>query len=354
MNLLDRYIRQAVLTGTMLVLGVLLALFSFISFIGEMDSVGQAHYGVLQAAGYIALMLPRLAYQLFPMAALLGSLIGLGMLATHNELIVMRATGISLQRIIGSVLKAALVLVVIMILLSEYVAPHSETYARDMRSRALTENTTQRTREGFWTRNGNNFINVRTVLSKGVLGNVHIYEFDESQHLRRLTHARSAMYRDHTWVLTNVVRTEFLNGRVKTLHRSRMTWETLLNPQLLDVIEVKPQSLSGWGLYQYARYLRSNELDAEDYEVELWNKIMLPFACAVMVILAVPFVFGSLRSVGVGQRIMLGSLIGIAFYLLDQVFTQVGMANDWNPVLSASTPTALFFLLALYMLRRVL
>ena len=340
MKLLDRYVRQSVLGGTALVLGILLALFSFISFIGEMDSVGQARYGIVQAAGFVVLMMPRQAYQLFPVAALLGSLIGLGMMASHNELVVMRATGVSLLRIVGSVLKAALVLMLAMILLSEYVAPASEQYAREMRSEALTKNTAQRTREGFWTRNGNNFINVRAVLSKGVLGYVQIYEFDDSRRLRRITQARSARYSQATWVLANVERTEFLSDRVKTVHVQEMKWRSLLNPRLLDVIEVKPQSLSGWGLYQYARYLRRNELDAEDYEVELWNKIMLPLACAVMVMLAVPFVFGS--------------LIGIAFYLLNQVFSQLGMANDWNPVFSASTPTLLFLALALILLRRVL
>ena len=237
MKLLDRYIRQSVLGGTVLVLAVLLALFSFISFIGEMDTVGQVHYGIVQAAGFVMLMMPRQAYQLLPVAALLGSLIGLGMMASHNELVVMRATGVSLLRIVGSVLKAALILMLAMIVLSEYVAPASELYAREMRSEALTTNTAQRTREGFWTRNGNNFINVRTVLSKGVLGYVQIYEFDNVQRLRRITQARSARYAQTTWTLSNVVRTEFLADRVKTVHLRQMEWRSLLNPRLLDVIE---------------------------------------------------------------------------------------------------------------------
>jgi lipopolysaccharide export system permease protein len=353
MLILDRYIGLAVIGGTLLVLGVLMALFSFVTFIGEQDSIGQANYGLLQAMQYVLMMTPRMAYQLLPLAALLGSLVGLGMLASQNELLVMRSAGISLQRIVVAVMKAGALLMLLAILLSELVVSQSDQAAREMRASALSSQVAHRTTDGFWTRNENSYINVHTVLSDGRLAGIHIYEFDDQQRLRRITQARQARFENETWLLRDIVRTEFQGERVLSRRINEVSWHTLLDPQLLDVVAVKPQSLSATGLYRYINYLQGNGLDAARYEMELWVKIVLPLATAVMVFLAVPFVFGSLRSVGIGQRIMSGALIGISFYLINQIFNYVGLAYQLNPVLSAILPTLLFFILAVLLMRRV-
>jgi len=353
MKIMDRYIGRAVIGGTLLVMMVLLGLFSFVTFLTELDDVGRGQYGVWQAAEYVLLLVPRLTYQMFPLAALLGSLIGLGIMAGNNELVVLRAAGVSLQRILGAVMKSALLLMLVTVLISEYVAPVSEQYAREMRSMALSENSAQFTQGGFWTRTGNSYINVQTVLAGGQLTGVQIYEFDNDHRLRRLTQAKNAKFFNGQWQLKNIVRSEFIADRVSVQHIEALSWQSLLSPEMLDVIAVKPQSLSGWGLYQYMQYLKGNELDAARYEMEFWIKIILPLATGVMVLLAVPFVFGSLRSVGIGQRIMMGSLMGIVFYLLNQVFSYVGLVYQLNAVLSAVAPTLLFFVLAVILLRRV-
>jgi len=353
MRILDRYIGLAVLGGTLLVLGVLLALFSFVFFISEKEYIGQANYGLIEALQFVLMMLPRMAYQLLPLAALLGSLVGLGMLASHNELLVMRAAGISLQRIVVAVMKAGVLLMLLAVLLSEFVVSQSEQAARDMRAAALSTQVAHRTSDGFWTRSDNSYINVHTVLSDGRLAGVHIYEFDNQQRLRRITQARQARFENNRWQLRNIIRTEFQEDRVLSRRISQVSWDTLLDPQVLDVVAVKPQSLSATGLFRYINYLQGNGLDAARYEMELWVKVILPLATAVMVFLAVPFVFGSLRSVGIGQRIMSGALIGIAFYLLNQIFNYVGLAYQLSPLLSAILPTLLFFGLALWLMRRL-
>jgi len=353
MRILDRYIGLAVIGGTLLVLVVLLALFSFVTFIGEQEYIGQSDYDLVQALQFVLMMTPRMAYQLLPLAALLGSLSGLGLLASNNELLVMRAAGISLQRIVVAVMKAAALLMLLAIILSEFIVSQSEQAARDMRASALSAQVAHRTSDGFWTRNENSYINVRTVLSDGRLAGVHIYEFDAGQRLRRITRARQARYENERWQLRDIVRTEFQDDRVISRRISKVSWNTLLDPQLLEVVAVKPQSLSATGLYRYINYLQGNGLDAGRYEMELWVKIVLPLATGVMVFLAIPFVFGSLRSVGIGQRIMTGALIGIAFYILNQVFNYVGLAYQLNPLISAMLPTLLFFGLAVWLMRRV-
>lgn len=353
MRILDRYIGLAVLGGTLLVLGVLLALFFFVAFIGEQEYIGREAYGLPQALLYVVMMMPRMAYQLLPLAALLGSLAGLGLLAGNNELLVMRAAGISLQRIVFAVMKAAALLMLFAIILSEFVVSQSEQEARAMRATALSAQVAYRTSDGFWTRNENSYINVRTVLSDGRLAGIHIYEFDQHQRLIQITLARQALYENNQWHLRDIDRTEFRDGRVFNEHLEQTDWPTLLDPQLLEVVAVKPRSLSATGLYRYINYLRGNGLDATRYEVEFWAKVVMPLATAVMVFLAVPFVFGSLRSVGVGQRTMVGALIGIAFYLLNQVFSHVGMAYQLPPLLGAALPTLLFFGLAMWLMRRL-
>jgi lipopolysaccharide export system permease protein len=352
MRILDRYIGVAVIGGTLLVLAVLLALFSFMTFVGEQMRVSSGGYGLIDSIQYVLLTMPSLAYQLLPLAALLGSLVGLGVLASNNELLVMRAAGVSLQRIVVAVMKAGLLLMLVAIFLSEFVISKTEQAARELRVNSSSTQTTHRNGEGFWTRNENRYISIRSVVSNDLMTGVQIYELDDKQRLHRITRARQASFEDGGWQLHDVDRTEFRDDRVISRHIRQVGWNTPLDPQLLEIVAVQPQSLSATGLYRYIRYLHENGLDVDRYELEMWAKVVLPLSTAVMVFLAVPFVFGSLRSVGVGQRILVGALIGILFHLFNKVFGYVGLAYQLNPLLSAMMPTLLFFVLAMWLMRR--
>jgi lipopolysaccharide export system permease protein len=185
------------------------------------------------------------------------------------------------------------------------------------------------------------------------LNGINIYGFDEQRRLHVVTKARSATFENNEWVLKNVNRSEITENQVVTTHLATLTTSFLLNHDMIDVITIKPESLSVWGLYRYVEYLHDNELNAATYEKVLWSKIVLPFSTGVMVFLAIPFVFGSLRSVGIGQRIMVGTLIGIGFYIFNQIFSYVGVVYEINPSISAIIPTVLFFALGMRMIRRV-
>jgi len=353
MRILNQYIGMAVVGGTLLVLFVLLALFSFVGFVAELEEVGTGNYELIQAGEFVLLSLPRLAYQLFPVAALLGSMIGLGVMASNNELLVMRAAGVSLMQVVASVMKAGLVLMVAAAVLGEVIATKAEQYAQDLRTRSLEKHLAFKTKNGFWTRDGSRFINVRTILPGGELSLIRIYEFDEQRRLRVATSANSAIYRDGEWLLQDVARSDISETQVTTQQLSSMMTAFLMNHEVIDIITIKPESLPAWGLYKYVRYLNENNLNAASYEKVLWSKIILPFSTGVMVFLAIPFVFGSLRSVGVGQRILVGALVGIGFYLFNQIFSYVGLVYEINPVFSAVLPTVLFFAIAVRMIRRV-
>ncbi|MBL1276560.1 MAG: LPS export ABC transporter permease LptG [Ectothiorhodospiraceae bacterium] len=353
MHILDRYIGRAVGFSTLLVMGVLLTLFAFFAFMDEAGQIGKGNYGTWQAFQYVLLTVPGLAYQLFPICALLGTTIGLGILASNSELIVMRAAGVSLSRIILSVMKVGLFFVILTLVVGEAIAPAAERYAQTLRSVAMSDKLTLRGREGLWARDGNSFVNVRDILPGQRLGEIFIYERDESHRLIKLIQADSAVFRSGHWVLQGVVSSDIGDGVVTSSRMKEAPWETNLSPDLLSVVTVKPNTLSIVGLYQYVQYLKDNGLDADVYQQALWNKLVAPIVTAVMVFLSIPFVFGPLRSVGIGHRILVGSLAGVGFYIVNQMFAYMGLVFGINPTLSALAPAALAFIIGYLMLRRV-
>jgi len=353
MQILDRYIAKSVGFSTLLVMGVLLTLFAFFAFMDEAGKIGKGRYGTWQAFQYVLLTMPRLAYQLFPICALLGTTIGLGILAGNSELVAIRAAGVSLTRIIGSVMKIGLLFVVLTIIIGEGVAPAAERYAQTLRSVAMSDKLTLQGREGLWARDGNSFVNVRHILPGERLGQIYIFERDDMHRLVKLVRADSAVYRQGGWILQGVLSSDITEQGVTSARAEEAPWQTNLSPDLLNVVTVKPNTLSILGLYEYVQYLNDNGLDAAVYEQALWGKVIAPLVTAVMVFISIPFVFGPLRSVGVGHRILVGTLAGVGFHILNQMFTYMGLVFNFNPILSALAPAMLAFLAGYYMLRRL-
>ncbi len=354
MNILDRYIGRTVITGTLTTLAVLLALYIFMTYVGELRKVGRAQYTALTALQFTLLTLPRWAGDLFPMAALIGSLMGLGNLASSSELTVMRAAGVSVMRITWAVAKVALLMMVAVVLIGELVASHSEQYAFKLRAAALQKHVSVNTGSGLWIREGNSYINARTVYSNRRLGGVHIYEFSAAKQPLKLTYAPQAGYReDGSWLLEDVSQTRFSESRVTAARRDELVWRGILDPGLIDVVAVEPQGLSSRELLRYIGYLENNGLNSDRYRVAFWSKLAAPFATGAMMLLAIPFVFGAMRSVSAGSRLLAGTLIGIGFYLFNHSLGQLGVVYSIPPFLSATLPTICAVAVTCYMLQKV-
>jgi lipopolysaccharide export system permease protein len=352
-SLIDRYIGTSVAVGVFSVLMLLLVLMGFFELLAELDDVVRG-YTTAKAFTYVALILPRYAYELFPIATLLGSLIGLGSLASHSELTAMRAAGVSIGRILLAVLKAGLVLLVLVVVVGEYLAPLTEQQAQRMKMESLSERVTLKTRYGFWSRNGDSYINVRQILPDARLADISIYDFDDARRLKRSMHAQLASYQaDGNWLLEQVRQSEFDPGRIRVSTRDRLVWKALLEPTVLDVIRVKPHMLPAWDLWRYIRFLSQNGQDASTYAVAFWNKLLAPLVTLVMLFLSIPFVFGPLRSVGIGQRIFTGAIIGIVFFLLNKAFSYMAVVYGIPPLLATALPTLLFFAGGFWFLRQV-
>lgn len=353
MKLLDRYIGIAVATSIGLVLLILLSLDSFFRLVNELNQIGEGNYTYAEMLLYLLLTTPYRIVEFFPVAALLGAITGLGMLASNSELIVMRAAGISVLRIAGAVMKTGVLFILAIMLLSEYVVPGAEKFAESRRTQMLAEQVALKTDNGFWSRDKRSFLNIRDISPTGEVGDITIYEFDEQHRMRTSTHARKAVYENGQWVLRGITQSDVSVTGIKTRVFDGAEWDSILSPALLNVVLIDPLSISIRDLYKYSAYLKENGQDADRYELALWARLFMPVSIAVMLLLAVPFVFGPLRSVGIGQRILVGFLVGLAFYLINQTFNHLGVVYNIPPILSAALPAMMFSILALFMLRRV-
>jgi lipopolysaccharide export system permease protein len=351
-TLLDRYIGRAVLLSITAVLLLLLVLIGFFEVVAELEDV-KGDYTTGMAYTYVALILPRYTYEIFPLASLLGSLIGLGALAGNSELMAMRAAGVSIGRIVLATLKSGLLVLIAVLIIGESLAPQAELAAQRMKMTALSSQIMLKTRYGFWSRDENTFINIRQILPDQRLSNISIYQYDDQQRLLRALNAKSAVYKNSAWMLESVDESRFDQNRVEVISRDRLAWETQLQPSVLDVISVKPHMLAAWDLWRYIGYLKQNGQTSLSYEVAFWGKVFSPIVTLVMLFLSIPFVFGSLRSVGIGQRIFVGAMIGIAFYLVNRSFSYLAVVYSLNAVFSTLLPLLLFLGFALWKLRGI-
>lgn len=338
MRLLDRYIATAIAGGVLVSLTVLLSLFAFFGFVEEMGEVGRGRYGVWQATQYVFFSLAPIAYQLFPIAALMGCIMGLGGLASNSEITAIRAAGVSLNRLLWSVSKVGIVMMMLALLLGEGVAPYAEEYAQKVRSEAISGEIIRQGSQGIWAKDGNQFIHIRDVISTTQLANLTVYKLSENNTLQQVSRAQQAVYQQDHWLLQDIEVMGFVSGEVYS-HAEQFAWRSTLDPEMLEVVQLDPDAQSMWGLYQYVTYLKENGLAASRYEMALWSKVMTPLVTLVMMMLAVPFVMGSLRSVGIGQRVLVGTLIGLGFHLLNQMSNYIGLVFGFNAMLSALLPT---------------
>jgi len=339
MKIIDRYIALTLIKISLLALFSLVLLFSFFALVDQLDATGRGNYGVWQALYYVFLTVPRLSFELFPIAAVIGSMTTLGMFAKNSELAVLRTSGISQLRIAWSLCKGAAILICISLFVGEIISPYSEETAQHMRSVALSEQITLKTKYGFWSRDGHSFVNIRKILPGDRVEGIYIYEFDDDDKLRTSTFAKRAEYKDEQWVLEDIQQTEITDQGVNVKQMNLATWEALLNPDVINLIIIKPQFLSFIDLYDHISYLRINGQSSVIYEQALWSKIINPFAIIVMVLIAVPLVKSYSRMTAIGQRVSLGCLLGIIFHIVNQIAGYMGIVYNLNPALSVTFPT---------------
>ena len=353
MKILDRYIGQSIINGVGVVLIIFVVLYELFAFTGETGNIGRADYTVWSAIEYSLYLVPQHIYELFPLSMLLGTMLGLGWLASHNELVIIRMAGVSLLRIIVSIMKTAIVLMLLAMLLGEVIAPPLHQYASEKRVKALHGQISLNTGYGLWARDGETYIHVTRVENDGRLIGITLYKFNENNFIERQITAKEASYTGKYWLLKSVKETIHKNNSFVLNERKEMPWQTLLDLDTVKIVAIPPDLLSVWKLDAYIEYLKNNDLDYAKYELIYWIKIFGPLTILAMVLLAVPFVFGSVRQVSMGKQILLGFLVGVTFYIVSRLIGQVSLVYGVPAVLSALLPTLIVIALTLWSYRKI-
>jgi lipopolysaccharide export system permease protein len=349
---IDLYLAKTVIVNALLVLLVLTVLASVITFVGEIHSISST-YTVAEAARFTLYKIPGGMYDMFTIAVLLGALLGLGELASHNELTVMRVAGLSVARLGLSAMIGGVVLAVMCVLLGEMVVPGTEQRAEDRRAELVNARTNALGLGGIWAKDGDSFVNVRAMVNRQVAHGIYIYDVNPDRQLTRVTFANAALFNSQPPVLHGVRGTTMSVAGSDTFHTSSEDWHTSLNPSIINLFAVNSTALSAAGLYEYIGYLRDNHLDEERYIAEFWGHLAKPVALLLMLLLSLPFVFGPLRSSSTGQRMLVGMLIGIGFYVFNSMFMQSGVVFGLNPVATAWLPTVLLGAISTFTVLRI-
>jgi lipopolysaccharide export system permease protein len=353
LNIIGRYLFTTILGTTAMVLAVLLGLGGFIELVGQLDDIGVGGYGLLNALGWVLMKLPAVLFQLLPIGVLLGSLLGLGMLASRSELIVLRAAGVSPVGIARAMLLTGLFFAVTGGLIGEFVAPPLERFARQYRAVVKFGQGGSGTGESTWIRDGDMLLNVQPPTDEQPAGGVYVFRLASADALAAV--GRAEVLRQaagNQWLLDNYVESVFTPTSVETSSAGQSLAISNLNPDLLGLTLVRTDAMTGKALWRYIQYLKRNGLATRDYEVAFWSRFAAMLAVPFMCMLAVPFVLGPLRGTGTGARMVTGIGIGLTWFLLSRTLADGGAVWGLNAVLVAWLPTLLLAAATLWMLRR--
>lgn len=352
LKIIDIYIGRIILSTTLLSLTVLLVLSGMFRFIDQLRLTDRGDYTVLVAAIFSLFTIPGDLVMFFPMAALIGGLIGLGMLASNSELVVMQAAGLSRLNIISSVMKTALLMMVLVMAVAEWGAPTAEKFARELKAKAISGGDLLAGQQGLWAKDGDDFVNIRQVSDGGDLKDITIYEFTPDLALQAIVHARTANFFNGVWQLQDVSRLAFRDEKIEKHHWEEQRWRSTLTPDKLGVMSVKPELLSLKGLAEYIEYRQVNQQESSRYQLAYWRKATQPLTIVAMLLLALSFIFGPLRSVTMAARVLMGILTGFGFYMANEVFGPVALVYQLPPLLGAITPSVLFIGIAVYLMQK--
>jgi lipopolysaccharide export system permease protein len=340
-NILDRYLYRTVLLYTLMAMGVLLALGALVTFISQQGDIGVGSYSAGDAFLFTLLNVPQQAFELLPIGALIGALMGLGNLAASSELVVTRASGVSVWRLAWPVGLAGLTLSLIMFGIGEYAAPSMAQFAKREKTISKLADVSFAGTSSAWVKDGNRILRVQTGEVDRAFGGVSVFELDGPTRLRSIERAaRISVANPGQWRLHNVETSRFERDKIEGSAAGELTMQSTVNPEFLGLAATDPQMLTLHGLASYIDHLRRNSLETASYEIGYWSRIARLFAVIVVTLLALPFVFGPLRATGAGTRTVIGVLLGVVFFLITRTVENGGQLFNLDPALVGWLPTA--------------
>jgi len=351
MMLVDRYIAVTVVKAALMTLLALTTLAFILELVDELEDVGKGDYSSWHAMLVAACSTPRFIYESFPVSALIGALLGLGGMSASGELVAMRAAGMSPRKILFAVIKSGVLLMLLVVTVGDGIGPLTEQYGNQLKLEKQNKQITFSSRNGFWAKDGNTFVNIRRVSVDQELREVIIYEFSSGRQLQAITQAATGQYQDDRWILTDVQQSQIEQKQIAIRQLPTLAWDSMVDPSVLSVALIDPLMLPVWELWAQIQNLKSRGQSAASYEVTFWGKIATPLTTIAMLILAVPMVMSSSRTTTAGQRVFSGAMLGTLLYLFSRGFSFLVLALELPTVAVLLFPLIIILLLILWLNR---
>jgi len=356
MKIRDRYITKTLLNYTLVVLLVWLSIYSFFNFLEELDSIGQADYTTLEAIKYILLQMPDVAYKQASPVILLGCVLGMGYMATTNQLVVLRVSGNSVLKLTAITIKTALFFVIAIIAFGEILAPIASEEAEKGRAKALGQSIASQSQEGFWIREGGNYINVKNNIDGSFFTDITIYQVSPSNKIETIITSESANFDGTSLAMSNanIIYIEEINSSAKISSKKHNSYNKTVSfdQDLIDSLKKEPKELTTWNIIKQIKFLSINKQTSSIFEVELYKRLIKPVTLIAMILLAMLFIFGSNRDASLGRKIFFGIALGLSFELISRISSALSLSYNFSPLMSAVVPTLIIIVLAIALLSR--
>ena len=354
MKIKDRYIAKTLLSYTLVVMIVWLSIYSFFNFLSELNSVGKAKYTILEAFQYIVLQMPEVAYDQASALILLGCILGMGHLATTGQLLIFRASGVSVFKITWLTVKNAMLFLFILILVGETLAPTLTQYAESNRSSALGQDSFSETQNGFWIRDGDSFVNIENNIDGSIYRGITLIEVNKENKVEKVISSDSGFFDGKSINLNDADIFSIKNkNKIENISfKERFEYEkgVSFDQDLISSLEKKPKDLSTFAIIKQIQFLIENKLRAEIFEVELFKRLVKPVTLLAMILIAMLFIFGSTRDITLGRKIFLGVAIGLTFELISRISGALSLSYEFSPFLSSFIPPLLVIIIAITIL----
>ena len=354
MKIRDRYIAKTLLSYTLVVLVVWLSIYSFFNFLTEINSVGRESYTILSAMKYIFLKMPEVTYKQASPVILLGCVLGMGHLATTNQLLIFRISGASILKITGTTLKNALIFVIAIIAIGEVIGPMTSNFAELGRNNALGNTAVSTSQEGFWIRDGDNFINVKKNIDGKLFSGITVIEVNSSNKIERVIKSENAVFDGNSLDMGSSrifsIDDSSVFDNISLKERNSYNKTVSFDQDLIDSLKKKPKDLTTWTIIKQIQFLSDNKLRSGVFEVELYKRLIKPVTLVAMILLAMLFIFGSTRDITLGRKIFFGVALGLSFEMLSRIASAMALSFDFNPLISAVLPSTLIMLISITLL----
>ncbi|MGE8530092.1 LPS export ABC transporter permease LptG [Acinetobacter sp. RIT698] len=350
-RIVAKHVTKTTLLAMLGATAVLASLQILFTYLGELSDLKQG-YTAWNALQYVLWGAPRYLYEILPIAALIGAVLGLGSMASNSELIVMRAAGISLWRIVGWVMRSAMLLVVLSFLLTQFVIPYTNEQAKSVKSHrsvaALGEV------KGYWTREGQRFIYIDYANSQGTLKQVQVVDFDENYRMKSLLNSEEGQFlKEGQWNLKQSAQVNLLdNGQAQVVNKNQQDLALALQPKYVHMVTINPEDLAPTQLLSFMQYMHEYSQVPKTYLLAFWKNIGSPFALLALVLIACSFIFGPLRQQSMGFRLVIALFVGLGFYYIQDFLGYASLVYAPSPAWFVFLPIVLMFGIGSYLLYR--